>query len=123
MQTEVINFISEVIFMNDNSKVKFFISQLRKFLPEKTIYLSLSSLPEDIFDNQDYISIPCLKSDDEIQEFIKDNGFEDPQNIINFFMEQYFARIDEMLKDIFEEMEKPDESMVYNVNYNRVNAG
>ncbi len=108
--------------MNDNSKVKLFLSQLRKFLPEKTIYLSLSSLPEDIFDNQDYISIPCLKNDNEIHNFIKDNGFEDPQNIINFFMEQYFAKLDEMLSDIFEDMEKPDENMFYNVRYNHVSA-
>ena len=108
--------------MNNISKMKLFLSQLRKFLPERVIYEALSAFPEDIFDVEDYISIPCLNSDDEVREFITDYGFEDPQNIINFFMEQYFAKLDEMLSDIFEDMEKPDENMFYNVRYNHVSA-
>ena len=75
--------------MNDHSRLRFFLKQLRRFLPEKTIYETLSSLPEDIFDDDDYLNIPYFNSDDEIRTFIYDNGYDDSQNLISFFMEQY----------------------------------
>jgi hypothetical protein len=91
--------------MNENSNVKVFLSQLRKFLPEKTIYLALSSLPEDIFDNEDYMTYPCFESDEEIYDFIRTNGFEDPKNLIDFFTKPYFDKLEEMLKDMFADTE------------------
>ena len=63
---ENFNFYTEVIFMNDNMKVKAFLAELRKFLPEKTIYLALSSLPGDVFDNEEYLNIPTFGNDEEI---------------------------------------------------------
>lgn len=107
------NFYTEVIFMNDNMKVKAFLAELRKFLPEKTIYLALSSLPEDVFDNEEYLNIPTFGNDEEIQEFIRNKGFEEPENIINFFMEQYFDNLEEMLKDVLGDIEKEDETISY----------
>ena len=99
--------------MNDNMKVKAFLAELRKFLPEKTIYLALSSLPEDVFDNEEYLNIPTFGNDEEIQEFIRNKGFEEPENIINFFMEQYFDNLEEMLKDVLGDIEKEDETISY----------
>ncbi len=101
---------AELIRMNENSEIKTFLSQLRKFLPERVIYEAFSALPEDIFDVEDYISVPYLKSDEEIQEFISENGFEDPQNIISFFMEQYMNNLFDIISDVFDDMEDRDES-------------
>ena len=93
--------------------MKLFLSQLRKFLPERVIYEALSAFPEDIFDVEDYISIPCLNSDDEVREFITDYGFEDPQNIISFFMDQYMNNLCYIMNDVFEDMEITDENSYF----------
>lgn len=103
--------------MNDNMKVRAFLAELRKFLPEKTIYLALSSLPDDVFDNENYLNIPSFESDAEVQEFIRNNGFEDPERIINFFMEQYFDNLEEMLRDVLGDIDKPDETVSYDNSY------
>ena len=95
--------------MNENIKVRTFLAELRKFLPEKTLYIALSSLPEDIFDTEEYLSIPYFKNDEEVQEYIRNNGFEDPENIINFFAEQYFNNLEEMMQIMFKDMEKTAE--------------
>ena len=52
--------------MNDNNRIRVFLAQLRKFLPERVIYETLSSLPEDLFENEDYVSVPEFESDNEI---------------------------------------------------------
>ena len=103
--------------MNDNMKVRAFLAELRKFLPEKTIYLALSSLPDDVFDNEDYLNIPSFENDEEVQTFIRNNNFEVPENIINFFMEQYFDNLEEMLKDVLGETEKSDETISNDYSY------
>ncbi len=108
--------------MDNNMKLRFFLAQLRKFLPEKTIYEALSSLPEDIFDVDDYLHIPCLSSDEDVKKFICDNGFEDPENIIRFFMDQYMVYFDEIINDIFEELDISDGSNTINSSYNCLRA-
>lgn len=108
--------------MNDHVKLRAFLTQLRKFLPEKTIYETLSSLPEDIFDDDDYICIPYLSSDEDVQRFISDNGFEKSENIINFFMEQYMNHFYELLDNIFEELDITDENIVHCVDYTCLKA-
>lgn len=100
--------------MDNNKKLRSFLTQLRKFLPEKTIYEALSSLPEDIFEVDDYIRIPCLNTDKEVQEFIHDNGFEDSENMIRFFMDQYMVYLDDIINDIFEELEISDANNIIN---------
>ena len=54
--------------MNNNIRLRTFLAELRKFLPEKTIYLALSSLPEDIFDKEENVNVPCFENDEEVQE-------------------------------------------------------
>ena len=103
--------------MNDNMKVRAFLAELRKFLPEKTIYLALSSLPDDVFDNEDYLNIPSFTNDEEVQTFIRNNNFEVPENMINFFMEQYFDNLEEMLKDVLGETIKSDETVSNDSSY------
>ena len=107
--------------MNDNNKIREFLAHLRKFLPEKTIYMAFSVLPEDMFDIEDYISIPSFESDEEIRKFIENNGFEDPDNIIKFFMDQYMEKLHSMLEEFFDELENRDENAICftdNLNYN-----
>ena len=103
--------------------MKVFLSQLRKFLPEKVIYVAFSAFPEDIFDVEDYLKIPCLESDEEVRDFISEYGFEDPQNIISFFMEQYMNTICYVMNDVFENMEITDESSYFcNTDYHMLYA-
>lgn len=114
--------------MNDNKKVKAFLAQLRRFLPEKTIYLALSSLPEDVFDNEEYTRIPDLETDEEIQALINDKGFEDPDNLANFFMEPYMENLENMLNEVLGDMESAadcetrSENIYFNMKYNQVCA-
>ena len=114
--------------MNDNKKVKAFLAQLRRFLPEKTIYLALSSLPEDVFDNEEYTRIPDLETDEEIQALINDKGFEDPDNLANFFMEPYMEYLEIMLKEVLGDLESAAdcetryENIYFNMKYNQVCA-
>ena len=103
--------------MNNHSQVKKFLAQLRKYLPERVIYEALSALPEDIFDIENYISIPCLESDEEVKEFISTYGFEDPNNIISFFMEQYMNNLCYIINEVFDDMKMTDESSFYDVDY------
>ncbi|MBP5379518.1 MAG: hypothetical protein J6Y64_08270 [Ruminococcus sp.] len=103
--------------MNDNIKVKTFLSELRRFLPEKTIYLALSSLPEDVFDNEEYLNIPSFENDEEISEFIRNKGFEDPEKLMNFFMEQYFERLEDMMNAMFSDMVKREEQITCDYSY------
>ena len=106
--------------MNENIKVKNFLAELRKFLPEKTIYLALSSLPEDIFDNEEYTCVPSFENDKEVQEFIEANGFEVPENIISFFMKPYFDHIEEMLNNMLGDVETTEhcEAQIESVTFN-----
>ena len=85
--------------MDNNMKLRFFLAQLRKFLPEKTIYEALSSLPEDIFDVDDYLHIPCLSSDEDVMFYF-----------------------DEIINDIFEELDISDGSNIINSSYNCLKA-
>lgn len=106
--------------MDDNKNIRTFLAQLRKFLPERVIYEALSALPEDIFDIEGYISVPCLKNDEEVREFISTYGFEDPQNIISFFVEQYMDNLCYIMDEVFDDMEITDETSMYNVDYDYI---
>jgi hypothetical protein len=106
--------------MDDNKNIRTFLTQLRKFLPERVIYEALSALPEDIFDIEGYISVPCLKNDEEVQEFISTYGFEDPQNIISFFVEQYMDNLCYIMDEVFDDMEITDETSMFNVDYDYI---
>lgn len=106
--------------MDDNKNIRTFLAQLRKFLPERVIYEALSALPEDIFDIEGYISVPCLNNDEEVQEFISTYGFEDPQNIISFFVEQYMDNLCYIMDEVFDDMEITDETSMYNVDYDYI---
>lgn len=106
--------------MDDNKNIRTFLAQLRKFLPERVIYEALSALPEDIFDIEGYISVPCLKNDEEVREFISAYGFEDPQNIISFFVEQYMDNLCYIMDEVFDDMEITDETSMYNVDYDYI---
>ena len=98
--------------MNENRIVKGFLSQLRKFLPEKVIYEALSVLPEDIFDNEELLDIPTFRSDREIYEFIKKNGFENSENLACFFMEQYLEDLNAFIDELLDEMDVKDERLM-----------
>ena len=106
--------------MDDHKNIRTFLAQLRKFLPERVIYEALSALPEDIFDIEGYISVPCLNNDEEVQEFISTYGFEDPQNIISFFVEQYMDNLCYIMDEVFDDMEITDETSMYNVDYDYI---
>ena len=108
--------------MNDNLKVRTFLAQLRKFLPEKVRYMALSALPEDIFDFDDYLSFPDFSNDKEIEEFIDNNGFEDPDNLICFFMQQYMDNLNEMIDEMFDEWEMSDTNGIYDIDYSWIYA-
>lgn len=109
--------------MDDNREVRNFLAQLRKFLPERVIYEALSVLPDDIFDIEDYIRIPCFKDDNEVQTFIIEHGFEDSDNIIAFFMEQYMANICDIIDSILEETAINEHNYYCDMDYDLVFAG
>lgn len=109
--------------MNDNREVRDFLAKLHKFLPDRVIYEALSVLPEDIFDFSDYIRIPFLKNDDDVQAFINMHNFENPDNIISFFMEQYIADIDRIIDEVLDNTETTEDSFFYNIDYDLVFAG
>lgn len=109
--------------MNNNIKIRTFLAELRKFLPEKTIYLALSSLPEDIFDKEENVSVPCFDNDDKIKGFINNNGLEDPENLANFFLKPYYDSLEDEINAILRDMEESDkaraeiESVSYDLEY------
>ena len=105
--------------MNDNNRIRVFLAQLRKFLPERVIYETLSSLPEDIFENEDYVSVPEFESDNEIKQFIDEYGLMDSENFIAFFMDQYMNFFNNMIDEIIEGLDEYDFSMdpVYSLMY------
>ncbi len=116
-------FYAEVISMNNNINVRTFLAELRKFLPEKTIYLALSSLPEDIFDKEENVNVPCFANDEEVQEFINKNGFEEPDNLANFFLKPYYDSLEDEINAILRDMEESEgarseiESVTYDLEY------
>lgn len=103
--------------MNDNREVRNFLAQLRKFLPERVIYEALSSLPDDIFDIDNEITVPCLKNDEEIQEFINQNDMENSENLSNFFMKQYMDKFNSIIDEIMEKMAKSEDCLLYDFDY------
>ncbi|MCR4638584.1 hypothetical protein [Ruminococcus sp.] len=109
--------------MNDHIKVRTFLAELRKFLPERTIYSALSSLPEDIFDKDENVKVPCFENDDEVQEFIKKNGFEEYENLANFFLEPYYDSLEDEINAILKDLEGSEnvkseiESITYDLEY------
>ena len=109
--------------MNTNIKVRTFLAELRKFLPEKTIYVALSSLPEDIFDKEENVNVPCFENDAEVQEFIKSNALEDPENLMNFFLKPYYDSLEDEINAILRDMEESEragseiESVTYDLEY------
>lgn len=96
--------------MNNNIRLRTFLAELRKFLPEKTIYLALSSLPEDIFDKEENVNVPCFENDEEVQVFIKKNGFDEPDNLANFFLKPYYDSLEDEINAILRDMEDAERS-------------
>lgn len=103
--------------MNDHKKISIFLDELRKFLSERVIYESLCALPEDIFDVEDYITVPVFENDEEVRGFIDEHGFEDSDNIVRFFLDQYMDKLNDIIDDIVASVGNDRSCSFYDLDY------